>query len=146
MNVTSYITKDYENKPPILAPKKRTQFSKRQKPIQTSLPKGIMKKTTFSGSDKTNPIQTQTKPISKAANNLYDRKEKSAKRCVFCGNFINFLRIFIKFFTNFCSFLPAFVRQPACLVGMLGVVDAAVFKLFGRRVCQLGHFQRFGPI
>ena len=63
MNVTSIITKAYENKTPILAPKKRTQFSKRQKTIQTSLPKGIMKKTAFSGSDKTNPIQTQSNPI-----------------------------------------------------------------------------------
>ncbi len=55
MNVTSIITKGYENKPPILAPKKQSQISKRQKPMQTSLPQRIMKKTAFSGSDKTNP-------------------------------------------------------------------------------------------
>ena len=55
MNVTSILTVGYENKPTIRAPKKRTQISKRQKPIQTSLPKGIMKKTTISASDKTKP-------------------------------------------------------------------------------------------
>ncbi len=55
MNVTSIITKGYENKPPIRVPKKQSQTSKRQKPIQTSLPKGIMKKTALSAPDKTNP-------------------------------------------------------------------------------------------
>jgi hypothetical protein len=55
MNVTSYITKGYENKPPIRAPKKQSQFSKRQKPMQPSLPKGIMKKSAIPASDKTNP-------------------------------------------------------------------------------------------
>ncbi|MHC4105918.1 MAG: peptide chain release factor N(5)-glutamine methyltransferase [Planctomycetota bacterium] len=55
MNVSSYITVGYENKSPIWAPKKQTQTSKRQKPMQTSLIKRIMKKTAFSGSDKTNP-------------------------------------------------------------------------------------------
>ncbi len=55
MNVTSYITMDYENISPIWAPKKQSQFPKRQKPIQTSLPQRIMKKTAFSGSDKTKP-------------------------------------------------------------------------------------------
>ncbi len=55
MNVTTYITKDYENKPPIWAPKKQSQTSKRQKPMQTSLPKGIMKKSALSVPDKTNP-------------------------------------------------------------------------------------------
>ncbi len=63
MNVTVFYTKAYENISPIMAPKKQSQFSKRQKTIQTSLPKGIMKKTAFSGSDKTNPIQTQSNPI-----------------------------------------------------------------------------------
>ena len=63
MNITSYITKGYENKTPIRAPKKQSQISKRQKTMQTSLPKRIMKITAFSGSDKTNPIQSQTKPI-----------------------------------------------------------------------------------
>jgi len=57
MNVTTAITKGYENKPPIRAPKKQIQTSKRQKPMQTSLPKGIMKKTAFSGTGKTNPIK-----------------------------------------------------------------------------------------
>ena len=55
MNVTSYITVDYGNKPPIRAPKKRTQFSKRQKSMQTYLPQRIMKKTVSSGPGKTNP-------------------------------------------------------------------------------------------
>ena len=55
MNVTTIRAKDYKNKPPIRATKKQTQFSKRQKPMQTSLPKGIMKKTALSGSDKTKP-------------------------------------------------------------------------------------------
>jgi hypothetical protein len=58
MNVTSYITNGYENKPPIRAPKKQSQISKRQKPMQTSLPQGIMKKTAPSGPKK----QTQFKP------------------------------------------------------------------------------------
>jgi hypothetical protein len=58
MNVTSILTVGYENKPHIWAPKKRTQFSKRQKPIQTSLPKGIMKKPRFRVPTK----QTQTNP------------------------------------------------------------------------------------
>jgi len=61
MNVTSYITKDYENKPPIMAPKKQSQISKRQKSMQTSLPKGIMKKTAFSGSGKTKPNKPNLK-------------------------------------------------------------------------------------
>jgi hypothetical protein len=55
MNVTSTLTVGYENKSPIRAPKKQSQTSKRQKPIQTSLPQGIMKNTAFSGPEKTNP-------------------------------------------------------------------------------------------
>ncbi len=55
MNVTSIITKAYENKPPIRDPKKQSQISKRQKPMQTSLPKRIMKITAYSGPVKTNP-------------------------------------------------------------------------------------------
>ena len=47
MNVTSYITAGYENKSPNRAPKKRTQISKRQKPIQTPLLQRIMKKACF---------------------------------------------------------------------------------------------------
>jgi len=62
MNVTSIITKDYENKSPIRAPKKQSQISKRQKPIQTSLPKGIMKNTPLSGSGKTNPNKPNACP------------------------------------------------------------------------------------
>jgi hypothetical protein len=58
MNVSRVLTKDYENKPPIRAPKKQSQTSKRQKPMQTSLPKGIMKNTALSASKK----QTQNKP------------------------------------------------------------------------------------
>ncbi len=58
MNVTSIITVGYENKSPIWAPKKQSQISKRQKPMQTSLPKGIMKNTALSASKK----QTQNKP------------------------------------------------------------------------------------
>jgi hypothetical protein len=65
MNVTSIITVDYENKPPIRAPKKQSQTSKRQKPMQTSLPKGIMKNTALSGPGKTNPNKANTNPISK---------------------------------------------------------------------------------
>ncbi len=65
MNVTSIITKDYENKPPIRAPKKQSQTLKRQKPMQISLPKGIMKQTALSASGKTKPNkpkQTQCLP------------------------------------------------------------------------------------
>jgi hypothetical protein len=66
MNVTSYITVGYENKPPIWAPKKQSQTSNRQKPMQTSLPQRIMKKTALLASDKTKPNkpnQTQLKPM-----------------------------------------------------------------------------------
>ena len=63
MNVTSILTVGYGNKSPIRAPKKQSQISKRQKPMQTSLPQRIMKNTSFSASDKTNPKQTQTNPI-----------------------------------------------------------------------------------
>ena len=59
MNVTSILTVGYENKPPIRAPKKQSQISKRQKPIQTSLPQRIMKNTMLSASEKTNPKQSQ---------------------------------------------------------------------------------------
>jgi hypothetical protein len=62
MNVTSIITVAYENKSPIRAPKKQSQISKRQKPIQTSLPQGIMKITAFSGPGKTNPIKPNACP------------------------------------------------------------------------------------
>jgi hypothetical protein len=62
MNVTSILTVAYENKPTIRAPKKQTQFSKRQKPMQTSLPQRIMKKTALSGFDKTKPNKPNTKP------------------------------------------------------------------------------------
>jgi hypothetical protein len=61
MNVTSILTVGYENKPPIRAPKKQSQTSKRQKPMQTSLPQRIMKITAFSGSGKTNPIKANFK-------------------------------------------------------------------------------------
>ena len=60
MNVTSILTVGYENKSPIRAPKKQSQISKRQKPMQTSLPQGIMKITALSGPVKTNPKQTQS--------------------------------------------------------------------------------------
>jgi hypothetical protein len=63
MNVTSIITKGYENKPPIWAPKKQSQTSKRQKPMQTSLPKGIMKKTAILGPGKTKPNKPNSNPI-----------------------------------------------------------------------------------
>jgi len=55
MNVTSILTVAYENEPPIRAPKKQSQTSKRQKPMQTSLPQRIMKNTALSASEKTNP-------------------------------------------------------------------------------------------
>jgi len=70
MNVTSYITKGYENKPPIRAPKKQSQISKRQKPTQTSLPKGIMKKTALSASGKTNPNKPNMPEFSPVANKV----------------------------------------------------------------------------
>jgi hypothetical protein len=63
MDVTSVITKGYENKPPIRAPKKQSQIPKRQKPMQTSLPQRIMKITAILGPGKTKPIkpkQTQS--------------------------------------------------------------------------------------
>jgi hypothetical protein len=59
MNVTYILTVGYENKTPIRAPKKQSQISKRQKPMQTSLPQRIMKKPRFRPPEK----QTQTKPI-----------------------------------------------------------------------------------
>ncbi len=55
MNVSSFITKDYENKSPIRAPKKQSQTLKRQKPMQTSLPQRIMKISALLGPDKTKP-------------------------------------------------------------------------------------------
>ncbi|MGB2806858.1 MAG: hypothetical protein WBC22_03905, partial [Sedimentisphaerales bacterium] len=55
MNVTSILTVGYENKPPIRAPKKQSQTSKRQKPMQTSLPQRIMKISALLGPGKTNP-------------------------------------------------------------------------------------------
>ena len=61
MNVTSYITVDYENKPPIWAPKKQSQISKQQKTMQTSLLQRIMKKTALSSPDKTKPNKANFK-------------------------------------------------------------------------------------
>jgi len=55
MNVNKVLAKNYVNIPPIWAPKKQSQTSKRQKSMQTSLPQRIMKKTAFSDPDKTNP-------------------------------------------------------------------------------------------
>ncbi len=80
MNITSASIKGYENKPPIRAPKKQSQISKRQKPMQTSLPKGIMKNTAFSGSEK----QSQTNPIS---------EQKLARHL--CGGIVNSLMIIL---------------------------------------------------
>ena len=69
MNATVYYTKAYENKPPIMAQKKQSQFSKRQKTMQTSLLQRIMKKTVLSGSDKTNPNKAkQTQPVVSLSN------------------------------------------------------------------------------
>ncbi len=70
MNVTSYITKGYGNISPIRPPKKQSQTSKRQKPMQTSLPQRIMKKTAISVSDKTNPNK---------ANSRTERRQTPAK-------------------------------------------------------------------
>ncbi len=64
MNVSSYIAKGYENIPPFRAPKKQSQISKRQKPMQTSLPKRIMKKTAISGPCKTKPNKPNACPPS----------------------------------------------------------------------------------
>ncbi len=58
MNVTSILTVGYENKSPIRAPKKQSQTSKRQKPMQTSLPQRIMKNARFQVPAK----QSQTNP------------------------------------------------------------------------------------
>jgi hypothetical protein len=49
MNVTKTFTKGYANKTPIWAPKKQSQTSKRQKPMQSSLLQRIMKNTPISG-------------------------------------------------------------------------------------------------
>ncbi|MHC4312758.1 MAG: heparinase II/III family protein [Planctomycetota bacterium] len=57
MNVTSFLTKDYENKSHFWVPKKQTQISKLQKPMQALLPQRITKKTTFSDPGKTKPIK-----------------------------------------------------------------------------------------
>ena len=79
MNVTSYITRGYENKPPIRAPKKQTQISKRQKPMQTSLPQRIMKKTALSASGKTNPNKPNL-----SGRSLWRRRIKLADAPVAC--------------------------------------------------------------
>ena len=63
MKVTTAITKDYENKSPIRAPKKQSQTSKRQKPMQLLLPQRIMKKTAISAPDKTNPNKPNFKEM-----------------------------------------------------------------------------------
>ena len=64
MNVTSILTVGYENKTPIRAPKKQSQTSKRQKPMQTSLPQRIMKITAPSDSKKQSQFKPKTNPIS----------------------------------------------------------------------------------
>ena len=64
MNVSSIITVGYKNKSPIRAPKKQTQFSKRQKPMQPPLPQRIMKIIAFSGSGQTKPNKPkQSQPV-----------------------------------------------------------------------------------
>jgi len=73
MNVTSIITKDYENISPLRAPKKQTQFSKRQKPMQTSLPQRIMKMNHAGDFAKTNP----NKPNFQTTD---DRRQKTEDR------------------------------------------------------------------
>jgi len=77
MNVTSILTKDYENISPIRAPKKQSQISKRQKPMQTSLPQRIMKETGFWVRTK----QTQIKPKQTqclSAISVADQRQKNA--------------------------------------------------------------------
>ncbi len=68
MNVTVFYTKDYVNISPIMAPKKQSQTSKRQKTMQTLLPQRIMKNTASSASDKTNPNKANSNPISEEKN------------------------------------------------------------------------------
>jgi hypothetical protein len=71
MNVTSIIIKGYENKSPIWVPKKQSQTSKRQKPMQPYLPKRIMKETRFWASKKQTQLvlrslwrrRKQTQPV-----------------------------------------------------------------------------------
>jgi len=58
MNVNKVLAENYENISPIIAPKKQSQFSKRQKPMQTFLPKRIMKNTRF----RVLPKRTQNEP------------------------------------------------------------------------------------
>ncbi len=88
MNVTTIITKGYENKTPIRAPKKQTQISKRQKPMQTSLPQRIMKNTAFSGHGKTNPnkanftsAQRPVLPALSAVEGSHAEGRRTAVRC-----------------------------------------------------------------
>ncbi len=68
MNVTTIITKAYENISPIQAPKKQSQTLKRQKPMQTSLPKGIMKITAISCPYKTKPNKPNQSQSQKGQN------------------------------------------------------------------------------
>jgi len=81
MNVTSYITVGYENKPPIPAPKKQSQTSKRQKTMQTSLPKGIIKNTSLLASEKTNPNKANLMLLKIAlSTNLFLRYNESVMK------------------------------------------------------------------
>jgi hypothetical protein len=87
MNVMSYVTMDYENKPPIRAPKKQSQTSKRQKPMQTLLPQRIMKKTAFSSPGKTNPIKANFNQFQ--SQKILPRMKINAD---FCDNGLNLFR------------------------------------------------------
>ena len=111
MNVKSYIKKGYENKPPVRAPKKQSQTSKRQKPMQTFLPQRIMKKSPFSGSDKTNPnkpnfranimlpritINTRRKPLAH-----YPDQIKAPNACDWVAEILHFILFSVVRFVDY---------------------------------------------
>ena len=67
MNVTSYITKDYENKSPIPALKKQSQISKRQKNNANLFAKRDYEKYRDFGPRQNKPKQSQFQNQSNAA-------------------------------------------------------------------------------
>jgi hypothetical protein len=86
MNVTVSYTNNYENKTPIRAPKKQSQISKRQKPMQTSLPKRIMKKTALSAPGKTNPIKANLLNAQMNVNKVLTKDYEIMSNWAICEN------------------------------------------------------------
>ncbi len=82
MNVTSILTVGYENKPPIRAPKKQSQTSKRQKPMQTSLPKGIMKETRFWVREKQTQFKANKMPKQTQSNPIFGKRFECVSKCL----------------------------------------------------------------